>query len=248
MDTTVRTWGECTEQLHAIDLSCDSRNFYDFVIFLEDINKEADRIHRRSSNWAVAVVLCDWKRRNVNDILAHRWIPRHNTRWHARRLPVVQSLNVRHISHFMVVKIALFIEWYSPDLRCHWISLLSLFSLLLTLFRYKEVFVNPITDKDVKPELLDLPSTNTTTDATEEEETPQSISIDQSATYKSRAQLSDDLFTLSSLPRSKWMNLSNLQQIRLRNKPKEPVQVPKNAPFFLPTVASTHRTCCVISL
>ena len=48
--------------------------------------------------------------------------------------------------------------------------------------------------------------------------------------------LSEGLVTLSSLPKSRWSNLQNLDIIKLRNKPVEPPKQPKQAPFFLPTL------------
>ena len=45
-----------------------------------------------------------------------------------------------------------------------------------------------------------------------------------------------DLITLSGLPPARWQNLYNLETIKARNKPKEIVNKPKNAPFFLPTI------------
>lgn len=56
--------------------------------------------------------------------------------------------------------------------------------------------------------------------------------------FQSPEQISKNLITLSSLPESKWKNLLVLDTIRQRNKPKEPVSVPKQAPFFLPTVSN----------
>jgi U3 small nucleolar RNA-associated protein 21 len=50
-------------------------------------------------------------------------------------------------------------------------------------------------------------------------------------------QLSSDLLTLSLVPKSRWQSLLHLDTIRERNKPKEPPQKPKSAPFFLPTDA-----------
>ena len=49
-------------------------------------------------------------------------------------------------------------------------------------------------------------------------------------------QLSQELITLSGLPPARWQNLHNLEVIKARNKPKEVINKPKNAPFFLPTV------------
>ncbi len=56
--------------------------------------------------------------------------------------------------------------------------------------------------------------------------------------FQSPEQISKNLITLSSLPESKWKNLLVLDTIRQRNKPKEPLNIPKQAPFFLPTVSN----------
>ncbi|KAK4047049.1 rRNA-processing protein utp21 [Microbotryomycetes sp. JL221] len=55
--------------------------------------------------------------------------------------------------------------------------------------------------------------------------------------YTTPDQLSDDLLTLSLMPRSRWQTLLNLETIKQRNKPKQPPKAPESAPFFLPTVA-----------
>lgn len=55
--------------------------------------------------------------------------------------------------------------------------------------------------------------------------------------YKSPEQIDDGLITMSSEAESKWKNLLSLDIIKKRNKPKEPLKKPKQAPFFLPTVA-----------
>ena len=47
-------------------------------------------------------------------------------------------------------------------------------------------------------------------------------------------QLSQNMTTLSLVPRSRWQTLLNLDVIKERNKPKEPPKAPKKAPFFLP--------------
>lgn len=56
--------------------------------------------------------------------------------------------------------------------------------------------------------------------------------------FQSPEQISKNLITLSALPESKWKNLLVLDTIRQRNKPKEPINIPKQAPFFLPTVSN----------
>ncbi|KAN0061776.1 rRNA-processing protein utp21 [Thecaphora frezii] len=62
-------------------------------------------------------------------------------------------------------------------------------------------------------------------------------------TYTSPPQLHDGegaaLVTLSTMPRSRWMTLLNLDTIKRRNKPKEAPKAPEKAPFFLPQKAGT---------
>lgn len=55
--------------------------------------------------------------------------------------------------------------------------------------------------------------------------------------YLTPAQLDCSLITMSQQATSKWQNLLDLDLIKKRNKPKAPPQKPKQAPFFLPTVA-----------
>jgi U3 small nucleolar RNA-associated protein 21 len=55
--------------------------------------------------------------------------------------------------------------------------------------------------------------------------------------FASPEQIAHDLITLANLPSSRWQNLLNLDVIKARNKPKEAVRKPKDAPFFLPTVS-----------
>ena len=45
-----------------------------------------------------------------------------------------------------------------------------------------------------------------------------------------------NFFYSLGLPPARWQNLYNLEVIKARNKPKEVVNKPKNAPFFLPTI------------
>lgn len=47
------------------------------------------------------------------------------------------------------------------------------------------------------------------------------------------------LVTLSTMPRSRWMSLLNLDVIKARNKPKEAPKKPEKAPFFLPVGTSS---------
>ncbi|RIA88602.1 Utp21 specific WD40 associated putative domain-containing protein [Glomus cerebriforme] len=54
--------------------------------------------------------------------------------------------------------------------------------------------------------------------------------------FETVEQLTEQMITLSLLPKSKWQNLLNLETIKKRNKPKEPPKTNEKAPFFLPTL------------
>ena len=69
-------------------------------------------------------------------------------------------------------------------------------------------------------------------DTTLSEELPISSHIDEAE------QLSEDLLTLSLLPKSRWQTLLHLDDIRARNKPIEPPKAPEKAPFFLSSALS----------
>ena len=60
--------------------------------------------------------------------------------------------------------------------------------------------------------------------------------IAEDPSEKNIVSLANGLVTLSTLPKSRWHNLQNLDIIKLRNKPIEPPKQPKQAPFFLPTL------------
>ncbi|KAL2215265.1 Utp21 specific WD40 associated putative domain-containing protein [Thermoascus aurantiacus ATCC 26904] len=51
----------------------------------------------------------------------------------------------------------------------------------------------------------------------------------------STEQLSQDMMTLSVVPKSRWQTLLHLDIIKERNRPKEPPKPPEKAPFFLPS-------------
>lgn len=60
--------------------------------------------------------------------------------------------------------------------------------------------------------------------------------IDDSA-YQTPTQLDSSLITMSTVAASRWQNLLNLDTVKKRNRPKMPINKPKHASFFLPTVA-----------
>lgn len=65
------------------------------------------------------------------------------------------------------------------------------------------------------------------------EDTPEDHSL-----AVSKDQLSQDLMTLSLVPRSRVQTLLHLETIAQRNKPIEPPKAPEKAPFFLPSSLS----------
>ncbi|KAI9659894.1 MAG: hypothetical protein M1821_001246 [Bathelium mastoideum] len=54
-------------------------------------------------------------------------------------------------------------------------------------------------------------------------------------------QLSEEMITLSLVPKARWQTLLHLDLIRERNKPKEAPKAPEKAPFFLPSLQSQPK-------
>ncbi|XP_077993533.1 WD repeat-containing protein 36-like [Glandiceps talaboti] len=109
---------------------------------------------------------------------------------------------------------------------------------------YTHVSLNPLPD-DYVPLEMSLPATHykgqDEGDEVSEDETM--TTEDTMVTeFQSPQQISSDLVTLSLLPHSRWKNLTNLELIKKRNKPKENLKVSKSIPFFLPTVAGLTPT------
>ncbi|GAB1606546.1 WD repeat-containing protein 36-like [Argonauta hians] len=102
---------------------------------------------------------------------------------------------------------------------------------------YQQTSLTALPD-DFVPKLIPTPTTgHKTEDSTVSEGEGEDIAIDEEESpFKSPDQISNELVTLSLLPNSRWKNLLNLDVIRLKNKPKQPPQKPKAAPFFLPTI------------
>lgn len=101
--------------------------------------------------------------------------------------------------------------------------------------------INP----DSEPPLINLPTTSDfEIEFTGLTNNLQDIKLDEGEEldikYESPEKLDDILVTMSTESISKWQNLLDLDTIKKRNKPKEPLKVPKQAPFFLPTLAGTE--------
>ena len=107
---------------------------------------------------------------------------------------------------------------------------------------YSHVSLCPLSSK-ATPTLTQLPTTRMTqldevnNDITEEAKSETNSLVESMEDISEKCTpLADGLVTLSSLPKSRWSNLLNLDVIKQRNKPVEPPKAPKLAPFFLPTL------------
>lgn len=88
--------------------------------------------------------------------------------------------------------------------------------------------------------LLDLPtSMQNDNDALQDRIEQLALDVGEvlDADYNSPVQLSNELVTMSQLAAARWQNLLNIDIVKKRNKPRAPLKVPKQAPFFLPTLA-----------
>jgi len=88
-----------------------------------------------------------------------------------------------------------------------------------------------------EPVLMD-PNAEIESDSDSEDSDSSSSSGSADATFESVTiesfQLDQNLITNSALPKSRWKNLAHWDIIQKRNKPTQPVEKPKDAPFFLP--------------
>ncbi len=98
------------------------------------------------------------------------------------------------------------------------------------------IYVSP-RQVDESSGIIDLTSSDqfesTNQLAVDEYDIDDDTSPDYSIANPSIDQLDASLLTLSILPRSRWQTLLNLEAIRQRNKPIQPPEKPKAAPFFL---------------
>ncbi|XP_014218088.1 WD repeat-containing protein 36 [Copidosoma floridanum] len=106
---------------------------------------------------------------------------------------------------------------------------------------YSHVSLKAVKDTDQIP-LISLP--NSSKDKSQNANEEESIVIDDdevkdvdSEDYVSPDQLNSKLITMSALATSRWLNLLNIDIVKRRNKPREPLKTPAAAPFFLPTIS-----------
>lgn len=70
----------------------------------------------------------------------------------------------------------------------------------------------------------------------EEEKDASTVKLVKDVSLDGGVQVAEKTVTLSGRPANVWTVLSHLQEVRERNKPKEPVKKGANAPFFIPTI------------
>jgi len=97
---------------------------------------------------------------------------------------------------------------------------------------YSHVSLKAITKDDIIPE-MGLPGSSVEIEKNEEDDI-----IAAEPSYVSPDQLDDDLITMSAVAQSRWQNLLDIDIIKKRNKPKQPLKIFETAPFFLPTIPS----------
>ncbi|GFS88390.1 WD repeat-containing protein 36 [Nephila pilipes] len=108
-----------------------------------------------------------------------------------------------------------------------------------TLFNNVSLYPLP---ENYDPYQTDLPLITMDGKNDDTEDVEEIIEDDMIPEFQSPEQISDELVTLSLVSKSHWLNLLDLDTIKRRNKPKEPIQVPKNAPFFLPVISGLKPT------
>ncbi|KAJ6795772.1 WD repeat-containing protein 36 [Iris pallida] len=92
-----------------------------------------------------------------------------------------------------------------------------------------------------KVRCIQLPSVSSKVGYEEQECVESSVDQNQLKKPSSATQFDQqipNLITLSLLPKSQWQSLTNLDIIKVRNKPIEPPKKPEKAPFFLPSTPS----------
>lgn len=96
-----------------------------------------------------------------------------------------------------------------------------------TLFTH--VSLRPVTEEDQVTELLPLTGLN--------QDSLECPIEDNSNENISKEQI-ENTITMSGLDDARWQNILNLDAIKKRNKPLQPLKAPVAAPFFLPTIQS----------
>ncbi|CAG8442794.1 7967_t:CDS:10 [Ambispora gerdemannii] len=100
--------------------------------------------------------------------------------------------------------------------------------------QFSSLSLRSVSDDDIFD--VSLPTTSGFDNDVEDDIANQTNGDGKDLPFFSSEQLTEQMITLSTLPKSKWQNLLNLEIIKKRNKPKEPPKIPEKAPFFLTTL------------
>lgn len=92
-------------------------------------------------------------------------------------------------------------------------------------------------DPNSEPPRIDLPVSTDLSVENDEIEIVTKTEPQDTLDYKTPLQIDHNLITMSTLAASRWQNLLSLDVVKKRNRPKVPLNKPKHASFFLPTVA-----------
>ncbi|KAJ2002216.1 rRNA-processing protein utp21, partial [Coemansia thaxteri] len=105
-------------------------------------------------------------------------------------------------------------------------------------------------DEAADASMLLLPTTaGLSAESDDEPQAEEAVNDEQggAGVYMAAEQLTDNMVTLSSLPKSRWQTLLNLATIKRRNMPEQAPKAPELAPFFLPTVLGTEPRFDLVS-
>ncbi|KAF3910388.1 hypothetical protein ABW20_dc0102170 [Dactylellina cionopaga] len=130
---------------------------------------------------------------------------------------------------------------FSPD--GNFLATASIDSVGIGIYTNKTVFSHVPTRRISEDEIQILVGPNSTgeggTGIVESAFTADDEDVDTEGQYTTVDQLSNQMLTMSLLPRNRWVNLLHLEAIKSRNRPTDPVKKPEKAPFFLGILAST---------
>lgn len=127
---------------------------------------------------------------------------------------------------------------FSPD--GNFLATASIDSVGIGIYTNKTVFTHVPTRRITDDDIRDLSGPNSTgeggTGFIETAFATEDSSDEQEGSYQSVDQLSDQMLTMSLLPKNRWVSLLHLEHIKNRNRPKDPAKKPEKAPFFLGTL------------
>ncbi|CAG8566492.1 3528_t:CDS:10 [Paraglomus brasilianum] len=111
--------------------------------------------------------------------------------------------------------------------------------------QFANITLRSVSDEEIRP--VELPTTSGIDSDVEDNLFVIENGQMDSTFFETPDQLTDQMITMSKLPKTKWQNLLNLETIKARNKPKEPPKAPEKTPFFLPTLPGVDHKFVPVS-